>query len=292
MVKRIIYFFGFLLNQVADILLEFYWVYYIYTHSLETTGNKRESLITALVLLITLVVFRYVIFISLQRAFKKTNHYNLHIFSYSIAFVIILLINKLPIDFIIIFLMPLKEFYSVFRIIATKSYLSGIAYSRSMVFIGINLLELLSIPLAGLIMLLIISTKTSDQIFTFFALLIGPSMIIIYNLFSKNHLSKTESQINLSTKPKIIEFLIEKMVFISFYFYAFVCLLILSLYYKQDVITDPVALMIISISAVFVFIVQVLDRFKVISTKYIEFENKLLEIVLIILGLLVIMITA
>jgi hypothetical protein len=293
MIKKIFYLFGFLLNQVADKLLEFYWVYYIYSNSLEMTNNKRESFITALILLITLVVFRYVIFIFLQRVFKKTNHYNLHIFSYSIAFVIILLINKLPIDFIIIFLMPLKEFYSVFRVIATKAYLNGVAYKRNITFVGVNLVEFLSIPLAGLIMLLIINTKTTDQIFTFFALLMGPSMIIIYNLFSKNHLVKTEGQINLTTKPKIFEYIIEKMVFLSFYFYTFVCLLVLSLYYKrEDIITDALALGVISIAAVFVLVVQVIDRFKVLSHKYVEFENKLLEIVVIILGLLMIMITA
>jgi hypothetical protein len=293
MLKKILYLLGYLINQTADKLLDFYWIFYIYSNRLETTGNKRESLITALVLLITLTIFKYVVFLGLKGVFKNTNHYNLYIFSYSIAFVIILLINKLPIDFIIIFLMPLKEFYSAFRVIANKSYLNGVAYERKSLFIAVNLLQLLAIPLAGIIMLLVINAKISDQIFTFFALMIGPSMIIIYNIFSKNHLDKTEVGINISPKQKIVDFIIEKIIFMSFFGFSLVCLFVLSHLYKGEVImTYPLAIGIIVISAVIVAVVQIFDKFKVISHKYIEFDNKLLEVVFSILGLLALMVIA
>jgi hypothetical protein len=162
------------LSAFADYLLEAYWLFVIIISS--------EQFFYYLILSGLLKIIGYIV---LGKVFARNNFYLVYIYAVTFAFILILLVNRLNENISLVYLVVLKEVFSVLRIITTRNLLAQTSSKRELKIFLVNSLFIifmvLTIPLINYLQI----NNLDQNTYIYFGLIISVATVFAYNLPKK-----------------------------------------------------------------------------------------------------------
>lgn len=169
---------------VADRLMDLLWLSLAIDIKI---GSDRGALAGVIM---QMILLRVVFYLLLRKLFNKINFYGLYIFGLTAAFVIILIGTKNESITFLVFLVAVKEIFSMFRILGNKGVSVEVFSARRKIINAIRILPYAALVPAYLIASYYINNNVITSIFAALAILVGLPTIFIYNGFSKNYSKK------------------------------------------------------------------------------------------------------
>jgi len=272
MFKKVTLYIAFALMQIADRLIDFVWLYYFW--------DKTKDLVQTAGLWVLLLCTRLAVYYVGRNFLAGRHFYGNYVIAFASAFIMIVLVNKINLEYMFVMQICLKEGFSAFRRIGTSRYLSTSRNAnRERRFI--NTIGFVTMPVAFAIVAAYIEANIVSEVFASFALLVGPAMILVYKVSDREKREDTEPDVkhDLSIGKKLLSimFMFGNMAFL----YAFLELLKTG---TASVMasTIGVALIVVQIGAGIGF------KAKLLSQKYLEADLIIFEQVYLMIFVLIV----
>jgi hypothetical protein len=164
---------------VADKLLDFLWFYLALT--LSGSGDNKALL----AVIIQMIILRTLFYFLFRKIFRQTNFYGQYIYGLAAGFIIILIGIRSENLYWLVFLVALKEIFSIFRLLGSKNSQAELGISSPRLNYLLNVFPWTGILFAYLIITYYETNNLINSIFAALALLIGIPTILIYAKYSK-----------------------------------------------------------------------------------------------------------
>jgi hypothetical protein len=271
MFRKTAFYIAYILMQTADRLVDFVWLYYFW--------DKTKDLVQTAGFWALLLCTRIVIFYAGRYFLAGRHFYGNYVIAFASAFIMIVLVNKISLEYMFVVQICLKEGFSAFRRIGTSRYLATSKKANQERRI-INTIGFITMPVAFAIIAAYIKANIVSEVFASFALLVGPAMILVYKVSDRGKREDVEtdekSDMSIGRKFSSIIFMLGNMAFL----YTFLWLLKTGVVSVVGV-TIGVALIVVQIGA------GIGLRAKPLSQKYLEADLIIFEQVYLMLFVLI-----